>query len=317
LPPDQAFFGVGWATLHSDLTRPDADLMVLFKSSPFGPVSHSHADQNSFAVMYGGRALAIPGGERYPQHGTPFHEEYTQLTLAHNTLLLDRQGQVNRDSAAAGRLVGFHSTPHLGYVSGDATACYDLPLEHFVRHVVLIRPSIILILDDVAGPEPLEIAWLMHSKERLELEEANQSFTSHRRGASMKVNLFATGGFEFHQTDAWPVEPKQDYPMVTAPEPARQWHFTATSRRRAHRQRIAAVMVVSDSSPWPQIAIRRQGPADNLEIKASFPDGDTSVRVNLDANRPTKGAPLVEIRYRTGHGEVETLVIPPTGLAPE
>jgi len=91
LPLDRAFYGVGWAALHTDLTRPQHDLMVMFKSSPFGSVSHSHADQNSFVIMKGGQALAIPGGKRFPQHGSPFHEQYTQQTFAHNALLIGGQ----------------------------------------------------------------------------------------------------------------------------------------------------------------------------------------------------------------------------------
>ena len=51
LPPDMAFPGIGWAALHSDITHPENDLMLLFKSSPYGSASHSHSDQNSFAIM--------------------------------------------------------------------------------------------------------------------------------------------------------------------------------------------------------------------------------------------------------------------------
>jgi hypothetical protein len=66
LPPDRVFKGIGWAAFHSDITRPKNDLMLLFKSSPYGSASHSHSDQNSFAIMKGGKALAIPAGARYP-----------------------------------------------------------------------------------------------------------------------------------------------------------------------------------------------------------------------------------------------------------
>ena len=60
MPSAALFRGIGWAGLHSALDNPQRDTFFLFKSSPFGSVSHSHADQNSFAIMKGGRALAIP-----------------------------------------------------------------------------------------------------------------------------------------------------------------------------------------------------------------------------------------------------------------
>lgn len=307
LPPDRAFRGIGWAALHSDLVNPDEDLMVMFKSSPFGAVSHSHADQNSFAIMKGGRALAIPGGKRYPQHGSPFHEQYVQQSLAHNVLLVNGKGQINRDGSKGGRIVDFRSTPHIGYVAGDAQKCYGAPLERYVRHVVLIRPSLVLVVDELEASEPVEIEWLMHAKERLELNAAAQTFVSRRRGASMKTQLFAPGDLDFAQTDAWPVEPKKGYSMVTAPEPEKQWHFTAKTRQRARKWRIAAVMTVSDKAVKPAVGIRRPDER-TLELDAFLGANKASVRVNLDPKRPEQ-EPLIEIRYLPVNGEVENLSI--------
>ena len=42
--------------LHGDIENPESDLMVAFRSSPYGGVSHGHASQNDFMVMKGGRA---------------------------------------------------------------------------------------------------------------------------------------------------------------------------------------------------------------------------------------------------------------------
>ncbi len=180
LPPDRAFYGVGWAALHSDILTPENDLMLLFKSSPYGPVSHSHADQNSFAIMKGGKALAVPSGARYPQHQSPFHFQYTNLTVAHNALLIDGEGQIDRSSEANGRLVDFKSTPHLGYVAGDAQKCYGDRLDFYHRHMVLIRPSVILMIDDLSGPQPFSVDWLLHSREEMILDSDNQIIQSSR-----------------------------------------------------------------------------------------------------------------------------------------
>jgi hypothetical protein len=164
LAPDRAFHGIGWAALHSDILNPKNDLTVLFKSSPYGPVSHSHADQNSFAIMKGGKALAPPSGARYPQHQSPFHFQYTNLTVAHNALLINGEGQIDRNASANGRLVEFKSTPHLGYVAGDAQKCYGNRLDFYQRHVVIIRPSVILVIDDLSGAEPFSVDWLLQGR---------------------------------------------------------------------------------------------------------------------------------------------------------
>ncbi|MHC4167342.1 MAG: DUF4962 domain-containing protein [Planctomycetota bacterium] len=305
LPSDRVFRGVGWAALHSDLTSPDEDLMVMFKSSPFGAVSHSHADQNSFAIMKGGRALAIPGGKRYPQHGSPFHEQYVQQSLAHNVLLVNGEGQINHDGSRGGRILDFRSTPHIGYVAGDAQECYGAPVERYVRHVALIRPSLVLVVDDLEASEPVEIEWLMHAKERLELDVADQTFVSRRGGVSMKTWLFTLGDLGFSQTDAWPVEPKKGYSMVTAPEPEKQWHFTAKTRQCTKRRRIAAVMTVNGEGVNPTVEIRRRD-EQTLEFDIFLGGGKASIRVNLDAKR-LGAEPLLEIRCLTVSGEVESL----------
>jgi len=310
LPPDRAFFGIGWAALHTNLADPDDDLMVLFKSSPFGPVSHSHADQNSFAIMKGGRALAIASGQRYPQHGSPFHEEYVQQTLAHNALMIDGKGQINRKSKANGRLLDFRSLPHLGYVCGEAHKCYGELLSAYRRHVVLIRPSIVLVVDDLEAPEPVEIEWLMHAKERLALDEVEQTFISRRGGVGMKTYLMAPGRFAFAQTDAWPVDPKKDYPMVTEEEPAKQWHFTAKTRQRKSKWRIAAIMIVRDESSSPNCAVRRPSPL-VVELSAAFGKDEATARLDLDPSRAAQ-QPIITVGYHPADGEAEMLSIPST-----
>lgn len=304
LAPDRAFWGIGWAAMHTNLADPADDLMVMFKSSPFGAVSHSHADQNSFVIMKGGKTLAMPGGRRYPQHGSPFHEEYTQHSIAHNVLLINGKGQINRDGAANGELVRLESMPHVGYVAGQARKCYGEPVESYVRHVALIRPSLILVVDDVEANEPVEIEWLMHAREKLVLDEETQRFVSRRGDEVMTARLFAVEPLEFSQTDEWPVEPKKDYPMVTAPEPARQWHFTARTKGRKKRWRIATVMTVGDGGMLARCTFRSYKKG-LVEVGATFGQDEVTAKLNLGSD----AEPLMEIRYKPASGDVEELSV--------
>jgi hypothetical protein len=309
IPPDRAFKGIGWAALHSDLTKPDKDLMVLFKSSSYGPVSHSHLDQNSFAILKGGSSLAMPAGARYPQHGSPFHTEYTRLTVAHNTLLINGKGQIDRDEKANGVLTKFQTMPHIGYVAGEAQNCYGKPVTRYVRHVVLVRPWLVLVADDLEASESVQVEWLMHAKERFDFDEKEQTFVSHRNDAFMKVYLLTPGGFDFRQDDAWPVDPKLGYPMVTTEPPAKQWHFSAQRRQRSQKIRIAAIMAVGDGSDQLECRVRRT--MDGIaEIIANFADiGQTKTTVDLSVDR-TPAQPTIEIHYELHGGRTEYLSIP-------
>ena len=295
MPLDRAFHGVGWATLHTDLMHPEQDLMVMFKSSPFGSVSHSHADQNSFAIMKGGKALAIPGGKRFPQHGSPFHEQYTQQTLAHNALLIDGHGQRNRDDTAQGRLVAFRSLTHIAYVAGEASQCYSEPLNKNVRHMILVRPSLLIVLDEVEADRPVELAWLMHTKEESILKPQSQLFTSQRDRHRMTVHLVSSAGpLEISQTDEWPIAPKQGYPMVNVADPPRQWHLKAKTTEASAKHRLAAVMVVGDQNEMHVYEVIQV--ESGLRIVANVEKGRAKAEIRLrDAAHST--APLVNVTF--------------------
>jgi hypothetical protein len=307
LSPDAVFRGVGWAALHSDLAHPERDLLVAFKSSPFGGVSHSYADQNTFSILHRGSALARPGGTRYPQHGTPFHTKYTQQTMAQCGILVDGKGQINRDAKANGHIAAFASKPHIGYVCGDATAAYGKRLRRFRRHVVLLRPSLICIVDDIEAPQASEFQWLLHAAEQLQLNEDDHSLVSRRRDSQMEIHLITPGGFAFSQTDAWPLDPKTGFPTASKRLPDRLWHFTATTREKSPTRRIAAVMTVGTKTEMPNcdIEVRDQN---RLLVRTRWTNEQATVAVDLSTER-TSGRALIDIQYQPESGALETLSI--------
>ncbi|MFH0991214.1 MAG: DUF4962 domain-containing protein [bacterium] len=309
---DKSFSGIGWSAMHTNISDPSDDILVLFKCSPFGQDSHSHADQNSFAIMKGGRALALPSGARFPQQGSPFHTKYTIQTIAHNALLVNGNGQIEKDESATGQLTAFKSLPHIAYAAGEAQKCYGPPVTRYTRHIVLIRPSVVLIVDDLAASESVQVDWLMHGKEQFELNQKNQAFISSRNGAFMKVNLLTPAGMDFHQDDLWPVDPKEGYPMVTEEPPAKQWHFSAKVREKSQSIKIAAIMSIGEGSEQPEIDIKH-GAANKIEINARFKDiGQTKIMVDLSSNEKTKKGkePFIEVRYTPQKGKIDLLSIP-------
>ncbi|MFC2080289.1 DUF4962 domain-containing protein, partial [Bacteroidota bacterium] len=306
MQPDRAFHGIGWAALHSDILNPDNDLMFLFKSSPYGSVSHSHADQNGYAIMKGGKALANPSGARYPQHQSPFHFEYTNLTVAHNALLINGEGQIDRSSSANGQLVDFKSTEHLGYVAGDAQKCYGDQLDFYVRHVVMIRPSLILIIDNLSGPKPFAVDWLMHGREEMVLDVDKQLIKSTRFEEAMKTQILTPGMFDFSMTNEWPIDPKQDYPMVSAEPPAKEWHFSATAREKTKQRRIAAIMLVKENGEYPDCEVKLDGGL--VYLSGAFGDDKWSGIINISSDESTNNS-VLELDYHPASGEVETINI--------
>jgi len=307
LPQDAAFLGVGWAALHSDLASPDEDLLVAFKSSPYGGVSHSYCDQNGFAILKGGKALALPGGSRYPQHGTPFHTRYTQQTMAQNAILVNGKGQLRAGNEHGGRIVAFQTKRSFGYVCGDAADAYGDLLKRCHRHVLLVRPSLVVIVDDLEAPAPAEFQWLMHAWEQLDLDQSKQSFVSQRGDAAMKVQLITSAGFSFDQTDAWPLAPKTGFPTAAQREPAKRWHFTASTREPAARRRIAAIMTIGDKNDRPEYTVRGL-PDGQLEVTSAA--GGTPARVTIDLSVDHVGdRPILVVQCKPAGCEPETLSV--------
>ncbi len=246
LPGAAVFRGIGWAALHSALDKPDEDTFFLFKSSPFGSVSHSHADQNSFAILKGGRALAIPSGYYGPAYGMPHHAEWTRQTKANNCVLVDGQGQVVRAHTAKGRIAKFCHQQALTYVCGDAAPAYGGKLTKFLRHVLFLRPGVFLLLDELAAPQPAEYQWLLHAFEKMAVDEKTATVVSSRKGASLTVRLCCEGGFSFRQTDLFDTPFNEGNPPEYHEQRQNQWHFTASTAKRAAQARIAAAMLVGD-----------------------------------------------------------------------
>jgi len=245
LPNSRVFKGVGWAGLHSDITRPQSDTCLIFKSSPYGSVSHSHADQNAFAIMKGGTALAIPSGYYGPSYGKPHHAQWTRSTKANNCVLVNGQGQKIRSAGANGAIVDFRDAAGYTYVVGDAAPAYAGKLKKCVRRILFLRPGLFLLLDEVEAPAPSRFQWMLHAFEKMKIE-GNQ-VTSRRRGATLDVNLACSGGLKLSQTDKFDTPYNHGIPKAYHRDKANHWHVTAETTKSSRKARIAAVMSVYGS----------------------------------------------------------------------
>jgi hypothetical protein len=257
LPQSRVFRSVGWAGLHSDLADPKNDTCLLFKSSPYGSVSHSHADQNAFAIMKGGAALAIPSGYYGPSYGRPHHAEWTRATKANNCILVDGQGQTIRSAAAAGDLVAFKDAPGYSYVAGDATPAYAGKLKKWVRRILFLRPGLFLLLDEIVTPGPARCQWLLHAFEKMDIEGAR--ITSRRRGATLVVHLASPQDLTLAQTDEFDTPYNHGSPAAYHSDRPNHWHLTAATVEKSQTTWIAAIMAVQGHEERFRVRLRRQG----------------------------------------------------------
>jgi hypothetical protein len=245
LPQAKVFRDVGWAALHSHLAEPEKDTFLLFKSSPYGSVSHSHADQNSFSILKGGKALAIPSGYYGPSYGQPHHAEWTRQTRANNSVLVNGDGQIVREAWARGRITDFADDRQMAYVCGDAAEAYGGKMAHFVRHVLFARPALFVVLDEIAAPQPSRFHWLLHGLEEMDVDESVGAVVLKHAGKSLEVRICSPGGMSFSQTDAFDTPYNAGIPEDFHREMPNQWHLTASTDDLSRETRICATMLVT------------------------------------------------------------------------
>ncbi|HHW10816.1 MAG TPA: DUF4962 domain-containing protein [Firmicutes bacterium] len=228
--PTGAYYAdIGWVVFHHRLVAPPAErLQFMFKSSPYGSFSHSLADQNSFTLEAFGTPLAISSGYR-PWYGSVHHTGWTKTTQAHNSILVDGQGQKINSLEAKGEILSFLNGASFGYTAGEAARAYITPLNRFTRHVVYIRPDLFVLFDDLHTPKPGTFSWLLHTYHRMDIDpEKNRMFLA-AGSATLDVRLWSGSKLTYRQTDqfAVPLDEPMDKPM--------QWHITATTEEQADK----------------------------------------------------------------------------------
>jgi hypothetical protein len=167
-----------------------------------------------------------------------------------------------------------------------------------------------MVVDEIETDQPLTIDWLLHGKEKFELNEKEQLFISHRMNENMQVKLLSQEGFEFSQSDEWPVDPKEGYPMVETDPPVKQWHFKGRLNQQGTKTIITALMSVYSNNYKPCLITIENEEGKNPNIRVQFEDGGKAdILVNLDTSMVNDGKTLFKIKYQPVDGNIEELDI--------
>jgi hypothetical protein len=234
LPQSRLFPGAGLVAMHDALADPQHSAYLVLRSSPFGSISHGHADQNAFAIEAFGEALAIASGY-YPWYGSPHHQHWVWETRSVNSITLDGgQGQTIRSPESRGRIAQFVAGGRYDYALGDATAAYGTRLTKFYRHVIHIRPARFVILDELAAREPVTFEWQLHTLEKMQIDAAHQQVLIQRRNVRLSADFITPPGLKFAQTDQFDPPPERGG--------ANQWHLTASTSAKTDAAQFMVAM---------------------------------------------------------------------------
>ncbi len=159
LPTSRVFRGIGQAMLNSTLKDAGDDVQIVFKSSPFGTLSHGYEANNSFLLWAYGQRLLIRSGFR-DSYGTEHHRRWMWSTRSVNNITVSGQGQVAQSASAQGQITQFKTSPTLDIVAGEAGGAYRSDsgaplLDRFSRTILFIKPELVIVYDRLIAREAI------------------------------------------------------------------------------------------------------------------------------------------------------------------
>jgi len=243
-PPEDGlrhFKGIGWVGVQHAMADPDRHIQLVFKSSPFGSISHSHGDQNAFCLSAYGEDLAIQSGH-YVAFNSSMHREWRRQTRSKNAILINGKGQyAEKDKAkamaATGKILAAEEREDHIFIHGDATAAYQSlspEVTNVEREVYFVRGDYFVIVDKVDAREPVTVDWLLHANNPFELGKSSFRNTAERAGFYGQVVWSEAGKPEMMQETGFPGVDPADYEglpvstFLTARYPAATRHRIAT-----------------------------------------------------------------------------------------
>jgi hypothetical protein len=215
LPLFRHFDNIGWVTARSDW-GPDA-VMIGYRCGPFHGHKlqayydkmtdlgwqfqklgggHCQPDINSFQIYAYGKWLAIDPGYDRPKR-----------TENHSTILVNGVGQLGdtgitgRDydyfdreavvaAKAKSKIVKTETNPVYDYIIGDAENIYPVSsgLEKFIRHLVFIKPDIIIVVDELEAARSVQFEWRLNTEHGL-TEAAQHYYLARNEDVVMDTHI--------------------------------------------------------------------------------------------------------------------------------
>jgi hypothetical protein len=291
LPTSRVFRGIGQAMLNTNLSRAADNVELLFKSSPFGTQSHGYDSNNSFMLYAFGQRLLTSTGER-DIYGSDHHVNWMWETKSVNSITVNGKGQIKHSVAARGEIKGFYTSPAFDYVCGEAGGSYKPALKQFTRHVLLVKPELIVIYDQLEAAEASTFEWLLHSP--VAMEAKSQGDIKVVSGpAACDVSILAPGDLAVSLTDKFSPPPR---PRIKLTE----WHLTAQSKPARQLEFVTLIRPHRSNSSAPAGAKLEKTPG-GYSLSADLTDGRVAVQLRGVGQAPIRSGAaeydLSAVRY--------------------
>lgn len=247
LPQSIHYRHIGVVLFNTSIVDGRDGVTVAMHSGPY-QAGHQHPDQNGFVIhAYGGK-LAIDGGY-YDWYGSPHFKAYSMNTLAHNTLLVNGEGQTACAEGADGRVTAWFDSPRYGYTVGDASDpdIYHGAIRRFDRRILFIKPGFAVVHDLVASAaKPAAYDWLLHAIVPIRVDAAGGSFSIECPEAALRGRFLQPARLKPEVTTGFPVEPVNRYSRDPVPKDKYfpEWILHAKPEAASVEQEFLAAMQI-------------------------------------------------------------------------
>lgn len=301
MPNEKVFYSTGLAAMHNDIKKVEKGTSVYFRSSPFGAKGHMHANQNSFNIARKGERIFYSTGY-YTSFADPHSMTSYRNTRASNTILINGCGQAFGHEGY-GFIKRFLAGEEITYVCGDATAAYkptvdkqflsmnagsgvketkeygvgDARLKLFERHLVFIRPDIVVVYDVLESEQDCDWTFLLHTmKDQQPDIDGTGTLRVNTPLNSACVNVFGSSPVVASYTDQF-FSPAIDFKKKYKEIP-NQYHISyKTSGNKSKSMRFLAVLQLGDKGG----GLLSVCPDEQGVIKL----GEVTIRAELDVNK--------------------------------
>ncbi|MEN9906911.1 MAG: hypothetical protein RLZZ540_52 [Bacteroidota bacterium] len=317
IPQSAIFPESGIAVMNTDVLDAKKNLFLSFYSSPFGVGSHALAEQNSFNIIYKGKPLFYPTGYRITTQDK--HYLLAQKhSRARNTITVDgmTQGYSQKDY---GWLPRYLDGENITYVMGDASNAYkkmdstvinwitvlknansydakngfiindedDPKVSKFRRHIVLLRPNIVVVYDELEAKKPVTWTFQLNGVQRanMSLDPKDKCLIANTDNGDARVKVFSSLPTAQKMIDSSFVKP-YDWLNPQRGRPAKkfdkqQFHYKVENIEKSKQMRYFAVIQIDESN---ELSFTKIQPDD----KGNITVGDYIINAQLNLNEQAR-----------------------------
>jgi hypothetical protein len=214
LPLVQSFARVDQAYLRSAWNDPDA-WYIGFKGGD-AHASHGHLDLGSFVMdAFGQRWASDLGPDSYglPGYFGPKRWSYYRMrTEGHNTLTIDGQ---NEDLDSKAPLTSTGAMGKTLYSIADLSQAYKGKLTSWNRGVALMDKQRILVQDEIAPAQPVDVVWNFHTFAAVEISKDGRSAMLSEGGVTLEARILSPASARFDTVSTQPPPPQEPNPGLT------------------------------------------------------------------------------------------------------